>query len=156
MTNFVKDIYKFNREANLLQQGYNSEREVAYAIEEAIEDTPFFKNGEIWASPKTYARVLSDILHKDAKECDLPTERQILDKHLDIIVFSLGSLFKLGLSPQMVDSAMHEVCKANNTKLNAGMDEKGKLLKPANWSEVEERLNKGLDKIIDMVGSKEN
>jgi uncharacterized Rmd1/YagE family protein len=145
----IKQIYKFNKEAGLLDKPYSDEKECAYPIEEALEGfgTRFLTDlayrldiGET-TSPKLISRaIVTEGPDKALSDVDR------LDKHLDIIVFSFGSIFKLGLSPQEAMNALGIVMTANLTKLSVGTDSEGKQMKPTDFIGPEEQLQKLLDR----------
>lgn len=139
--NPVKMIYDFNRKAGLLEKGYSDERECAYPIEEALEGFPLIAN------PKMYSRqIIADAVTADLDISDVDR----LDKHLDIIVFSFGSIFKLGLTPQQALHALEVVMHANMQKLSVGTDSHGKQMKPKDWEQY--APEKYLQKILDQRG----
>jgi len=131
--NPVKQIYAFNKEAGLLSQGYSDERECAFPIEEALENSSY-------KDPKNASRKLTENIFEEEVE-----DVNRLDKHLDIIVFSLGSIFKLGLSPQEAMKALGVVANKNMEKLTVSTDAEGKQLKPDNFVGPEKELQKILD-----------
>jgi len=145
--NPIKQIYNFNKDAGLLDTEYNAEREAAYPIEEALET---FTTIELAAqldmdphsSPKDISRRIVDLTIDSTDQSIV----NLVDKHLDIIVFSFGSLFKLGLSPQDALSALGIVMNTNTQKLRAGQDEHGKQRKPDDFIPPEEALTKFLSK----------
>lgn len=152
--NPLKSIFAFNKQAGLLEAGYNDERECAFPIEEALEgfkDIPCVaKQLSIYGckpvehTPKDVSRqVVSLALETQGNE-DVPDVDR-LDKHLDIIVFSLGSIYKLGLSPQQAMKALGIVAQANLQKLHVGQDAEGKQQKPDNFVGPEAQLQKILD-----------
>lgn len=155
MTNPVKEIYKFNQEAGLLEQGYSDERECAFPIEEALKgfdlfnfkkemlkEVNMFREGRIPLNAKEISRsVISAV--SDAEHDISDVDR--LDKHLDTIVFAFGSIFKLGLNPQQAMKALGVVMKANMQKLHAGKDTHGKQMKPEGFVGPEVELQKILD-----------
>ena len=150
--NAIKQIYKFNQEAGLLEQGYEDARECAFPIEEALEGLSGIETlGKIFGfrelgrdiNPKELSRSIVGICGADQGEPVADVDR--LDKHLDIIVFSLGSIFKLGLNPQEAMHALEIVAAANMAKLGAGTDEAGKAKKGAYWKPPEPELQKILD-----------
>ena len=133
--NPIKQIYKFNEQAGLLNQGYSDQRECAFPIEEAVEQSKM-------NSPKQFSRdAVKGIFTEPVSDVDR------LDKHLDIIVYSLGSIFKLGLSPQEAMKALSIVAEKNMEKLNAGQDEAGKQKKPVGFVGPEKELQKILDSL---------
>lgn len=135
--NVIKSIYNFNKEAGLLESGYSDERECAFPIEEALEGFPLITN------PKMYSRqIIADAVTADLDISDVDR----LDKHLDIIVFSFGSIFKLGLSPQQALQALEIVMQANRQKLSVGTDDHGKQMKPSDFVGPEAKLQEILDK----------
>jgi uncharacterized Rmd1/YagE family protein len=139
--NPLKQIYKFNEEAGLLAKGYSDERECAFPIEEALEgfDLSTLPNQIGGLDAKGTSREICKPLSYIGADVDR------LDKHLDIIVFSLGSIYKLGLSPQQAMKALGVVATKNMEKLKAGQDSEGKQLKPEGFTGPEAQLQKILD-----------
>ena len=150
MTNPIKNIYRFNQEAGLLDKGYYDARECAYPVEEMlegfnIEETArgFGLPAHIEATPKNLSRyILASVMEET--RFSLPDVDRF-DKHLDAIVFNFGSLFKLGLTPQQVMKGLSVVMQANMQKLRAGQDSEGKQLKPKDFVGPEKQLQKILD-----------
>lgn len=163
MENPFKLIYKFNNEAELLANGYNDKLESAFLIEEALEEfdvsaiigamKPEFQ--DMFANskdnnpnkPKDVARFLVGLAYQN--EDIAPRKR--LDKQIDALVYAAGGIMKLGLSAQLAQEAVNTVMSANMKKIGAGKDEQGKQLKPDNWEEIEDNMNKKLDKILASV-----
>lgn len=148
--NPLKSIFNFNKEAGLLEAGYSDERECAFPIEEALEgldDLPYLA-GELdykgIPSPKELSRQIIDSATVDVGTSEI-ADVDRLDKHLDIIVFSLGSIYKLGLSPQQAMKCLGIVAQANLQKLHAGQDAEGKQQKPDDFIPPEAQLQKVLD-----------
>lgn len=147
--NPIKSVYNFNKEAGLLDTGYSDERECAFPIEEALEGLDSIdylyeilggnNKWEVDPTPKNISRILVDIANTGANEI---SDVDRFDKHLDIIVFSLGSIFKLGLTPQQMMRGLQIVATANMQKLKAGKDEHGKQLKPVDFISPEPLLEK--------------
>jgi predicted HAD superfamily Cof-like phosphohydrolase len=137
MTNPIKEIYRFQKEAGLLDRGYDDFLESSFQIEEALEG---FSNLQSLADifqcstkPKDLSRA---IIRKAIGDHDTElSDVDRLDKHLDGIVYHIGSLAKLGLSPQQIQLALLIVNQANLAKVGCPRDEHGKLLKPDNWEE---------------------
>lgn len=162
MENPFKLIYKFNREAGLLEKKYDDILESSFIIEEALEGItiPEVKAGGLYslakalnshfdyeepieATAKSVSRgIVRGAFCKDASNIDR------LDKHLDAIVYSVGSIYKLGLSPQQLEQALNIVMQANMKKLGAPKDAEGKQLKPEGWEQFapEPKLQALLDK----------
>ena len=158
MTNPIKDIVKFNKEAGLLDAGYNHLREPAFLIEEALEglaDLPYLvtrlhSEGEFDESlnnPKEISRQIIRLATMDNKTP--PSDLDIFDKHIDAFVYTVGSMAKLGLSPQQIEAGIHAVMQSNFKKVGSKKDSEGKQLKPDNWLEIEAEQNAKLQAILD-------
>lgn len=145
--NAIKQIFKFNQDAGLIEQGYNDLRECAFPIEEMLEgfDLTLFQQmllmGEEEASPKLVSR---KIMWHTSGHVIADVDR--LDKHLDAIIFCFGSIFKLGLSPQQAIKALSIVADANMQKLkNKKIDDHGKACKDENFVGPEAALQEILN-----------
>jgi predicted HAD superfamily Cof-like phosphohydrolase len=159
MTNPIKDIVKFNKEAGLLESGYSHSREPAYLIEEAMESFPQYKIDELANRVQMNSQVtVSNVSQKDLSRLiiDLiidkenqPSDLELFDKHIDAFVYTVGSMAKLGLSPQQIEAGIHAVMHSNFKKLGSKKDDQGKLGKPDNWLEIEAEQNAKLQKILD-------
>ena len=153
MENPFKSIYKFNKEAGLLEKPYSDFLEPSFLIEEALEDLNTLPNlamhlnmKDEGASPKDIARHIVGLAGGvDAELTDL----QRFDKHIDAIVYAVGGAYKLGLSPQQLEAGIAAVMHSNTKKIGAGKDEHGKALKPDNWPEIEAEQIKKLQAILD-------
>ena len=153
MENPFKSIYKFNKEAGLLEKGYSDFLELSFLIEEALEDLPTLKSlGQIVSieseNPKEIARQIVSIAGGNNTTKPL-TDLQRFDKHIDAIVYAVGGAYKLGLSPQQLEAGIAAVMHSNTKKIGAGKDEHGKALKPDNWPEIEAEQVKKLQAILD-------
>ena len=153
MENPFKSIYKFNKEAGLLEKGYSDFLEPSFLIEEALEDLPYIDNLSnklkiMTEDPKEIARHIVELA--GGKETSKPlTDLQRFDKHIDAIVYAVGGAYKLGLSPQQLEAGIAAVMHSNTKKIGAGKDEHGKALKPENWPEIEAEQIKKLQAILD-------
>ncbi|MBD3750736.1 MAG: hypothetical protein IE931_14710, partial [Sphingobacteriales bacterium] len=111
-------IYEFNNKAGLLANGYVDERESAFPIEEALEGFDCTKLKQQLdmdgGNAKNISRKIIDLISNSKELSDVDR----LDKHLDIIVFSFGSIFKLGLTPKEALEALTIVMEANMSKLS--------------------------------------
>lgn len=152
MENPFKSIYKFNKEAGLLEKGYSDFLEPSFLIEEALEDLNTLPNlamhlnmKDEGASPKEIAREIVSLANYNAELTDL----QRFDKHIDAIVYAVGGAYKLGLTPQQLEAGIAAVMHSNIKKIGAGKDEHGKALKPDNWPEIEAEQVKKLQAILD-------
>ncbi len=149
MENPIKLIYKFNKEAGLLEKGYDDFLETSFQIEEALENfsgLPDLADRLHTESitPKALSReIVKTAMGKDNK---LPTNVQRLDKAIDAVVFAIGSIAKLGLKPQEIAQAINIVMHHNKVKLSMPKDEFGKLTKPDNFVGPEEELQKLLER----------
>jgi len=148
MRNPIKEIVRFNQEANLLVNGYDDFLESSFQIEEALEGFNNYKFAEVFvelsknSNPKEISRIITSYaLIGDSVISDV--ER--LDKACDAVVFAVGSMAKLGLNPQEITKALNIVMQANFQKLNCPKDECGKLTKPADFVGPEAELQKLLD-----------
>ena len=154
-------VYDFNDKAGLIEAGYDDFRESAFQVEEAIENFslesvrtklenshPYYSQCPSYepATAKDVARAL--LLH-----CTKPvdgstysiTDVDRLDKACDAIIFAIGSMAKLGLSPEQMRQALDIVAKANLAKLSMPKDEYGKLTKNPDFIGPEKELQKLLD-----------
>ena len=153
---FVQQIYDFNKQAGLLEKGYDDFLESSFQIEEALEgfgDLPYLqvrlhsegKHYEELCNPKEISRQIIRLAEMDSKPTNIPDVDR-LDKACDAVVFAIGSMAKLGLTPAQIVEAMHIVTEANLQKLSMPKDEHGKLTKPANFVGPETKLQAILDK----------
>lgn len=171
MTNPIKDIVRFNKEAGLLDAGYNNLREPAFLIEEALEgfenldklafqlemDRQYKSDADEVNHPKEISRWIVSLAmtgeqnykESDWESADELTDVEKFDKHIDAFVYTVGSMAKLGLSPQQIESGIHAVMHSNFKKLGSKKDDQGKLGKPDNWLEIEAEQNAKLQKILD-------
>ena len=152
---FVQQIYDFNKQAGLLEKGYDDFLESSFQIEEALEgfgDLPYLqvrlhsegKHYEELCNPKEISRQIVRLAEMDSKPTNIPDVDR-LDKACDAVVFAIGSMAKLGLTPDQIVEAMHIVTEANLQKLSMPKDEHGKLTKPANFVGPETKLQALLD-----------
>ena len=153
MENPFKSIYKFNKEAGLLEKPYSDFLEPSFLIEEALEDLPTLKSlGQVISvnseNPKEIARQIVSIAGGNNTTKPL-TDLQRFDKHIDAIVYAVGGAYKLGLTPQQLEAGIAAVMHSNMKKIGAGKDEHGKALKPDNWPEIEAEQIKKLQAILD-------
>ena len=155
---FVQQIYDFNKQAGLLEKGYDDFLESSFQIEEALEgfgDLPYLqvrlhsegKHYEELCNPKEISRQIVRLAEMDSKPTNIPDVDR-LDKACDAVVFAIGSMAKLGLTPAQIIEAMHIVTEANLQKLSMPKDEHGKLTKPANFVGPETKLQAILDKRV--------
>ena len=153
MENPFKSIFKFNKEAGLLEKGYSDFLEPSFLIEEALEDLTNLINlakalENDTPNPKEIARHIVGLA--GGKDTTKPlTDLQRFDKHIDAIVYAVGGAYKLGLTPQQLEAGIAAVMHSNMKKIGAGKDEHGKALKPDNWSEIEAEQVKKLQAILD-------
>lgn len=152
---FVQQIYDFNKQAGLLEKGYDDFLESSFQIEEALEgfgDLPYLQvrlhsEGEHYeelCNPKEISRQIIRLAEMDSKPTNIPDVDR-LDKACDAVVFAIGSMAKLGLNVEQIHRAMEVVTEANLQKLSMPKDEHGKLTKPANFVGPETKLQALLD-----------
>lgn len=159
---FINEIYDFNLKAGLLDKPYNDFLESSFQIEEALEGFPdmhldtigsYFNLKEPYTckTPKELARFItitanvgsggpySDETFTGISDVDR------LDKAIDALVFAVGSMSKLKLTPEQITKAISVVTQANLQKLSMPKDEFGKLTKPADFIGPEVQLQSILD-----------
>ena len=138
----IDAIYQFNEQAGLLEQGYNDFSEHAYQIEEALEGYEIAHGFTVHLdTPKEMSRTIVR-----AQGSFIGTDVDRLDKAIDAIVFAVGSIAKLGLTPPQIREAIEIVTTANLQKLSMPKDEFGKLTKPADFVGPETKLQELLDR----------
>ena len=138
----IDAIYQFNEQAGLLEQGYNDFSESAYQIEEALEGYEIAQGFTVHLdTPKEMSRTIVR-----AQGQFIGTDVDRLDKAIDAIVFAVGSIAKLGLTPPQIREAIEIVTTANLQKLSMPKDEFGKLTKPADFVGPETKLQELLDR----------
>lgn len=157
MENPIKQIYRFNNEAGLLEAGYNHLREPAFLIEEALEGlndleclVERLKDPEDYTKPDNNPKDVSRFIVNLAKTSyNIPSDLELFDKHIDAFVYTVGSMAKLGLSPQQIEAGIAAVMHSNFKKIGSKKDSEGKQLKPDNWLEIEAEQNNKLQAILD-------
>ena len=140
-------VYDFNDKAGLIKAGYDDFRESAFQIEEALEGfniVELSRNITDYSYSTDSAKELARYILTNERFTGTDVDR--LDKACDAIIFAIGSMAKLGLSPEQMRQALDIVAKANLAKLsNIKIDSSGKLLKDSNFIGPEERLQKILN-----------
>ena len=142
MLDQVTRIYDFNRVNGLLDKPYNDFLESSFQIEEALEgfDLPVIIETldlkiDFDTNSKGVAReILSSVSNNELSDLDR------LDKRLDSIVYDIGAIAKLGLTPAQLLQALSIVMDANEAKNGCPKDSFGKLMKPENFPNPEPRL----------------
>ena len=146
MSDFIQEIYDFNKQAGLLEKGYSDFLESSFQIEEALEG---FNIEEVSQNTTDYqfktssAKELARYILEHEQFTGSDVDR--LDKAIDAIVFAVGSIAKLGLTPEQISKAISIVTNANLQKLTMPKDEHGKLTKPDDFVGPEVELQKILD-----------
>ena len=143
ITDHIDAIYQFNAQAGLLEQGYDDFSESAYQIEEALEGYEIAHGFTVHLdTPKEMSRTIVR-----AQGPFVGTDVDRLDKAIDAIVFAVGSIAKLGLTPPQIREAIEIITTANLQKLsNIKVDSNGKLLKDSNFIGPETKLQELLDR----------
>lgn len=129
-------VYDFNDKAGLIKAGYDDFRESAFQIEEALEGfniAELSRNVTDYSYSTDSAKELARYILTNERFTGTDVDR--LDKACDAIIFAIGSMAKLGLSPEQMRQALDIVAKANLAKLSMPKDEHGKLTKPTNWEQ---------------------
>ena len=147
---FVQQIYNFNKQAGLLEKGYDDFLESSFQIEEALEgfEPPVRDLTLSFDGPKNTSRAIVSWIRRDLELDFEVSDVDRLDKACDAVVFAIGSMAKLGLTPAQIIEAMNIVTEANLQKLSMPKDEHGKLTKPANFIGPESKLQAILDKRV--------
>lgn len=140
--NPIELIYQFNKDAGLLDAGYDPQLEASMSIEESLEDLsdlPVLAAtfGTSNSNPKHLARIITSLAHHQSTS--IPSIAAF-DKHLDNLIINYGSLFKQGFTIDQINRGLIAVMQANLAKLGMPRDEKGKLMKPADFVGPEEKL----------------
>ena len=166
LPHFIDQIYEFNQKAGLLDKPYDDFLESSFQIEEALEGFPNLASAWIRLSvpnaskdsllvadtslevknnvtAKHLSRILVDTV-MDGSTALSDVDR--LDKACDAIVFAVGSIAKLKLTPAQLSEAMLIVMNANLAKLGMPKDEHGKLMKPEGFVGPEVELQALLDR----------
>lgn len=151
MENPIKLVYKFNQQAGLLNKGYDDFLESSFQIEEALEGFEHLSTlaevlGVDTTLPKLPRELSRKIVNLAKNTQNNISDIDRLDKACDAIVFALGSIFKLGLTPAQATQALNVVMKANMAKLSMPKDEHGKLMKPVDFVGPEAELQAILNK----------
>lgn len=156
MTDPIVQIYEFNKAAGLLEKPYDDFLESSFQIEEALEgfgDLPYLAIRLAGDSPdkipnplkaRDISRQIVALAEMDSKPTQL-ADVDRLDKACDAVVFAVGSMAKLRLTPEQINEALNIVMTANMQKLTMPKDEHGKLMKPDNFEGPEVKLQRLLD-----------
>jgi len=147
MENPIKAIHKWQVDAGLTTNGVDDLLEASFQIEEALED---FRNTTMLSglfdcenTPKAISRAITKVL---AASNNKPlTDVQRFDKAIDAIIFGIGHMAKLQLTPQQITKGLLVVNRANVQKLGMPRDSLGKLIKPDNFVGPEPELQRILD-----------
>jgi len=155
----VTDIYSFNKAMGLLDDGMDSFKELAYVFEESFEGyeeayntmnsegKPFKPGDNEYPTARGLGLSLANSIRDGMaiKDLPLPSEVAEVDKSIDAVVFHIGKLAKMGLSPAQIDAMFAVVSGCNMAKLNGPKDSLGKQLKPEGWTGPEDALQAILD-----------
>ena len=157
MSDFVQRIYDFNKDNGLLENGYDDFLESSFQIEEALEGFYLDSILSIIESshPTCYEKATAKDVSRaivthciepvDGRNMEALSDVDRLDKACDAIVFAVGSIAKLGLTPTQIHEALNIVMDANSAKSGCPKDAEGKLLKPDTFPNPEPRLQMLLD-----------
>ena len=142
MLNPIKEIVKWQRDTGNAAKPYDDFLESSFQIEEALEGYEIEYGFTVdLDTPKEMSRTIVR-----AQGPFIGTDVDRLDKAIDAIVFAVGSIAKLGLTPPQIREAIEIVTTANLQKLSMPKDEFGKLTKPANFVGPETKLQELLDR----------
>ena len=144
MLNPIKEIVKWQMDAGNAAKPYDDFLESSFQIEEALEGYEIEYGFTVdLDTPKEMSRTIVR-----AQGPFIGTDVDRLDKAIDAIVFAVGSIAKLGLTPPQIREAIEIVTTANLQKISMPKDEFGKLTKPADWEQYapETKLQELLDR----------
>jgi len=158
-SSLIQDIYEFNSKAGFLDKPMDSFNELSYTLEECFEGfeecyntldangNPFKPGDPYYPTSRQLGLSLANALKEGALKFDVPplTDVQEVDKSIDIVVYNIGKLAKMGLTVDQIDSMFKVVSEANMAKLDAPVDESGKQTKPSGWVGPEAKLQEILD-----------
>ena len=142
MLNPIKEIVKWQMDTGNAAKPYDDFLESSFQIEEALEGYEIEYGFTVdLDTPKEMSRTIVR-----AQGPFIGTDVDRLDKAIDAIVFAVGSIAKLGLTPPQIREAIEIVTTANLQKLSMPKDEFGKLTKPADFVGPEAKLQELLDR----------
>ena len=154
MENAIKAVYQWQKDAGNLDMEYSDFLQSSFQVEEALEG---FSDHQSLCnllarecdisndSPKEMSRYIISLVMQREDLNEL-TDVERFDKHVDSIIYNIGALGQLNLSPQQINAGILAVNHANKQKLNAPRDEHGKLGKPTNFVDPHEALQQILNK----------
>jgi len=157
LENPIKAIYQWQQKAGNLDHLYDDFLESSFQIEEALEGfTKPYENlhredGSVIVDTinstgtKEFSRDLVGWF-QSFSNFEPISDVDRFDKAIDAIIFAIGSMGKLGLTPQQIQHGLLVVNHANMQKLGMPRDEHGKLMKPEGFVGPEVELQKILDK----------
>lgn len=149
MNSIIEKIYNFQKIAGLADKEYDDFLENSFQIEEALEGFDVETLGKylFLEKDKRKAKEISRhiLLIANAKKRKLEDVDR-LDKACDAIIFAIGSMAKLNLTPDQIIEALEAVNESNMQKINMPKDEYGKLLKPKDFKGPEPKLREILKK----------
>jgi len=159
MNRLLQEVYAFNLGADFIGKGMDSFKELSYTFEECFEGyeevyntldskgNPFKPGDKEYPNARAIGVSLANSIRDGMLRKELPELSDVaeLDKSLDICMFNLGKMFKMGLSVEQVEQAFSIVADANISKLGAPKDSAGKQLKPEGWVGPEDKLQELLN-----------
>jgi len=111
----INEIIRFQKDRLLDKQEFNFETEVLHILEELVEMIGY---------ESLYAREKAKTVFQHFKNHEHVEEEKLVDAFADIVVFSVGSIMKLGYDPKCV---LNEVSKEINSRVGSIVD--GKFVK---------------------------
>ena len=157
LLNLAQDIYKVNKDVwGNPRFSYDDTQECAYPIEEALEGFPNLDNlaSKLMIDsndPKELSREIIKLASGGSSisniEADTVSIEDVdrLDKHIDILVYTIGSIYKLGVTVEQLVDSLQIVVDANSQKTGE-KDSQNKVIKNSRFVPPEDRLQKILDK----------
>jgi hypothetical protein len=142
LENPIKAIYRWQKDAGNLGNPYDDFLESSFQIEEALEGFELEWSLDLPSSTNRNAKELSRSIVETFIPKEPLTDVDRFDKAIDAVVFAIGSMAKLGLTPQQIQKGLLVVNHYNMQKLGMPRDEHGKLMKPEGFVGPEEELQK--------------
>lgn len=120
---FFQRIVDWANERCILSQPFNHEKEVSFIVEELLESTGVHDSK---SSREEAEKIAKNIIKNIDKEVN---PEKIVDAFADIIVFSIGTIAKLGYNPSKVMDEVHKEINSRTGKIINGKFEKDSNIK---------------------------
>lgn len=134
--NLIKEVMEFNDKRKLLDVPFSLVRELSFIIEEMFEIVGKNKEFETKEDFRTYCYTTAQNLINEQRARNITvTDQQILDGFIDIVIFGIGTAYKLANSINLnVTNCFKQVTDANSNKPTI-TDSHGKVIKDSDFVE---------------------